>query len=167
MPEPVAEILSHWYHLTEGLQISSKAFYTAIEQAIDRRKLPDVRISRVDHSEGGVFSAKREYLRVRRKEHIFDICAGPFGPGAFFVSWWLGMMPEGCLTVLAPFLARFIKPMTYYKLDTALMFQESVHAAVLEILDKATNAKGLRALSEMERKPILSGLFTRGGLSKG
>ena len=42
MAEQVAEILSHWYHLTEGLQFSSKAFYTAVEQAVERRKLPDV-----------------------------------------------------------------------------------------------------------------------------
>jgi hypothetical protein len=167
MAEKVGEIISHWYHLTEGLQCSSKAFYDAVEQAINRRKLPDVHVSRVDHFEGSLFSSKREYLRVRRKEHIFDICAAPFGPGAFFVSWWLGEMPTGCLAILAPFLSRFLRPITYYKLDTALMFQESVHAAVLEILDGATKAKGLRALSEMDRKPILSGFFSRGGLRKG
>ena len=57
--------------------------------------------------------------------------------------------------------------MTYYRLDTALMFQESVRAAVLEILDGAIKAKGLRALSELDRKPILAGLFSRGGLGKG
>ncbi len=170
MAERVEQILSHWYHLTEGLQVSSKAFYTAVQQAIERRKLPDVRLSRIDHREGGILSARRQYLRVRRKELIFDICAAPFGPGGFFVSWWLGELP-GCLLAAFPGIdwiyARFIKPMTYYRLDTALMFQESVHATVLEILDGATKAKGLRALSEMDRKPILAGLFSRGGLGKG
>lgn len=47
------------------------------------------------------------------------------------------------------------RPTTYYKLDTALMFQESVHAAVLEVLDSLTKTKGLRALTEFERKPIM------------
>ncbi len=47
------------------------------------------------------------------------------------------------------------KPATYYKIDTALMFQSAVHAAVLEVIDELTTAKGLRALSELERKPIL------------
>jgi hypothetical protein len=168
MAEKVAEILSHWYHLTEGLHCSSQAFYTALERAIDNRKLPDVRLSRIDHHEGGILSAKREYLRVRRKELIFDICAAPFGAG-FFVSWWLGELP-GCLLAAIPGVAwiyhRFLKPMTYYRIDTALMFQESVHAAVLEILDGATKAKGLRALSELDRKPIMAGLFSRGGLGK-
>lgn len=167
MAEQVAEILSRWHRLTEGLQVSSQAFYTAVEQAIERRKLPDVRVSRVEHSEGGILSAKRQYLRVCRKEHIFDICAAPFGPAAFFVSWWLGEMPAGCLMAVAPFLARFVQPLTYYKLDTALMFQESIHQAVLEVLEGAIKAKGLRALSEMERKPILSDLFQRGGRSRG
>ncbi|MGA2258806.1 MAG: hypothetical protein ABSG53_29415, partial [Thermoguttaceae bacterium] len=137
---------------------------------LHRRKLPDVRVSRVDHHEGGILSAKREYLRVRRKELIFDICAAPFGPGGFFVSWWLGELP-GCLLaefpLLGPILTRLFKPMTYYRLDTALMFQESVRAAVLEILDGVTKAKGLRALSELDRKPIMAGLFSRGGLGKG
>ena len=46
-------------------------------------------------------------------------------------------------------------PPTFYKLDTALMFQEAVHNAVLEVIDGMTSAKGLRALSDLERKPIL------------
>jgi hypothetical protein len=169
MAEQVAEILSHWHHLIEGLQVSSKAFYAAVEQAIDRRNLPDVRVSRVDHREGGILSAKREYLRVRRKEHIFDICAAPFGLSGFFVSWWLGAMPESIwaqLPLIGWIFTRFLNPITYYKLDTAVMFQESIRAIVLEILDGATKAKGLRAISEIDRKPILTGLFERGGLRK-
>jgi hypothetical protein len=170
VPQNVAEILSHWYHLTEGLQCSSKAFYTAVEQAIGRRQLPNVHICRISHSEGGVFSAQREYLRVQRFEHIFDICAAPFGPSSFFVSWWLGELP-GCALAEFPFLGqiltRLFKPMTYYRLDTALMFQESVREAVLEILDNVIKAKGLRAISETDRKPIMAGLFSRGGVHGG
>jgi len=169
MAEKVAEILSHWYHLTEGLQCSSKAFYTAVEQAIARRQLPGVRLSRVNHSESGILSARREYLRVQRFELIFDICAAPFGPNSFFVSWWLGELP-GCLSAipfLGPILLQLFKPMTYYRLDTALMFQESVREAVLEILDGVIKAKGLRAISELDRKPIMAGLFSRGGVHKG
>jgi hypothetical protein len=41
------------------------------------------------------------------------------------------------------------------------MFQDSVHSAVLEVLDQATEAKGLKALSELERKPLLSDFFKR------
>jgi hypothetical protein len=52
-------------------------------------------------------------------------------------------------------------PTTYYKIDTTLMFQESVHRAVVEVIDQMTQAKGLRALSESERKPILRNIFKR------
>jgi len=72
-------IFSHWYHLIENLQHSSQDFYSSVEKALEQRNLPEIEISRIDHHEGGVFSAKREYLRVDRREHTFDICAAPFG----------------------------------------------------------------------------------------
>lgn len=160
-------ILSHWYNLIEGLQDSSQRFYSSLEEAVKRRQIPDVDISRVDYREGGMFSAKREYLQVRRREHVFDVCAAPFGTG-FFVSWWLGEIPPGGLwrlILMIPFfgqlIVRLFRPQTYYRLDTALMFQESVRLAVLEVIDDITKAKGLRALSELERKPILSSFFKR------
>src|SRR5467141_3180264 len=113
---------------------------------------------------GGVFSAKREYLTVSRMEHTFDICAAPFGNG-FFVSWRLsevttvGTLMLLKIPVLGPALLRVFRPVTYYRWDTALMFQSAVHAAVLEVLDQRTSAQGLRSLSEIERKPILRDLF--------
>jgi hypothetical protein len=76
------------------LQASSLGFYASLEAALDRRRIPDISLWRVDWSEGGIFSAKREYLRVRRKDYLFDVCAAPFGSG-FFVSWWLtGAQPS-------------------------------------------------------------------------
>ncbi len=159
-------VFSHWYQLIENLQASPLEFYKAVEQAIERREVPDAERSRVDWREGGLFSAKREYLRVRRKEFIFDICSAPFGNG-FFVSWWLGEVPSGFLALLAEipvigaFIQRFVRPATYYKLDTAHMFQESVRRAVLDVIDEMTTAKGLRALTELERKPILREFFQR------
>ncbi len=152
-------IISHWYRLIEGLQTSPKDFYASVEHAIVRRQVPDAKSSRVDWREGGLLSAKREYLRVQRREYIFDICGAPFGTG-FFVSWWLGE-PQGCfqaLPIVGPFFARRA---TYYRIDTALMFQSAVHDAVLEVVDELTSAKGLRALSELERKPILREFFQR------
>jgi hypothetical protein len=139
-------------------------FYAQVEAAIDRRQVPDARQERIHWREGGPLSPKREYLRVRRREHVFDICAAPFGNG-FFVSWWLGEF-RGCLAALAeiPWLGLFLqrlRPVTYYRVDTALMFQESVHHAVLEVVDQLTEAKGLRALTEAERKPILREIFRR------
>lgn len=48
---------------------------------------------------------------------------------------------------------KLFAPVTYYKIDTALMFQQAVHNAVVEAIDLATSAKGIRALPEAERIP--------------
>jgi hypothetical protein len=53
------------------------------------------------------------------------------------------------------------KPETYYKVDTMSMFQSVVHAAVVETIDGLTTAKGLRALTEDERKPIMRDFLRR------
>jgi|ERR1041385_1432203 hypothetical protein len=159
-------IFSHWYHLIENMQQSSQQFYTVLEQAVAQRNLSDVKTGKIDYHEGGIFSANREYFRVRRKAHVFDICAAPYGNG-FFVSWWLGEKPSPFwemmlkIPILGPLLFAAVRPETYYKLDTALMFQSSIHQAVLEVLDQTTKTQGLRSLTELERKPILSDLFKR------
>lgn len=205
-------VLSHWYHLLEGLQTSPLEFYGAVEQAIDQRQVPNSSRSRVDWKEAGAFSAKREYLRTTRARHGLDICGAPFGNG-FFVSWWLAeIRPGALLPTIAAFFAitiggnllrvsggytlellglfgafvalgtlmsqgeeewhayllvipvlgslweRIFLGATYYRIDTALMFQEAVHSAILEVLDRLTKVQGVRALTELERKPILRGL---------
>jgi len=148
--------LSHWHVLIEGLQAAPKEFYTSVEAAIAKRLIPGASLSRLDWPEGGILSAKREYLRVSRKPYLFDICGAPFGTG-FFVSWWLNES-FGCLAAL-PGLERFFRRSTYYRVDTALMFQEAVSKAVVDVVDGMTEAKGLRMLSELERKPILRDLL--------
>jgi len=164
MARKVSLIISHWYHLIEGLQDSTQRFYTTLEQVIDARQMEKLDISRIDYREGSILSDKREYFRVRRKDHIFDICAAPFG-NSFFVSWWLGesLGPLWTLILKIPILGvlllKLCRPETYYRFDTALMFQSSVHSAVMEVIDQTTNAKGIRSLTESERKPILSSLF--------
>jgi hypothetical protein len=164
MARKVSLILSHWYHLFENLQESSQRFYSLLEEAIDKRQVEKLDLSRVDYREGGIFSDKREYFRVRRHEHIFDVCAAPFGNG-YFVSWWLGesMGPFWTMLLKIPLiggmLVRMFRPTTYYRHDSALMFQQSVHHSVLEVVDQITKGVGIRALSESEKKPILSSFF--------
>jgi hypothetical protein len=209
-----ANVISHWCHLIENFQTSSLAFYESVETAVQSRAVPETNRARIEHQEGGLASAKREYLRIHRGKHAFDICAAPFGSG-FFVSWWFTEPPlrfaflytlgfffglvialdiafvvgaaigaamglgafvggscaalvgvpallwllgnamrqgriGGESTVLAMPLVgsiyeRMFAPATYYAVDTALMFQESVHNAVLEVVDCVTANKGVRA----------------------
>lgn len=205
-----AEVLSHWSLLIEGFETSALGFYTEVEEAVTRREIPDVELSRVDWKEGGVASAKREYLRVRRGQLVFDICASPFG-NAYFFSWWMARIGKGNALLWAAallfgslFILRFlwqaggffgvlfglaisplallglckfiqddpamedwvletpwlgglyeriIQPSTYYKRDTATMFQESVRRAVMEVIGGLREEKGLRALSDNEERP--------------
>lgn len=163
MPQESNEIIAHWYTLIEDFHTSSQLFYERVTTAIERRNIPGASISRFQWSESGLFSAKREYLRVTRKEYFFDICAAPFGTG-FFVSSWLTQTPRGCLYTMMmqiPVLnviAYLLSPTyTHYKIDTALMFQSATHSAVLEVVDSITASKGVRQLSEGERKPLLKG----------
>jgi hypothetical protein len=159
-------VLSHWYKGFDDWQESVQRVYTAVEEEITRRKIPDVRTARIFYREGGILSAKREYLRVRRREHIFDICAAPFGTG-FFFSWWLGETPGLFwrlilwIPIIGRILLRLFRPETYYRLDTALMFQSAVHSAVLSTIGQLTEGKGVKVLSEEEKKPIMSELFNR------
>jgi hypothetical protein len=63
----------------------------------------------------------------------------------------------------SPFLGGLYKAVigrdTYYKIDTMLMFQAAVKAAVLEAVDGLTTAQNLRPLSDEERKPVMLDLF--------
>ena len=155
MAKTPTSILAHWNVLIEGLQASPLEFYAQVEQALERRQIPAAKRSRVDWREGGLMSAKREYLRVQRYEHVIDICGAPFGAG-FFVSWWLGEY-RGCLARLAdnPWIGWLAKPVTYYRIDTANMFRTAVEAAVQEVIGEISEAKGIRQLTPEERKPML------------
>jgi hypothetical protein len=103
MARPAAvEPVSNWHKLFNNFQASPQEFFTAVEQAISKRSIPDVEISRVEWRESGLASAWREYLRVSRGTFVFDICAAPFGT-SFFFSWWfaVGRRSSGAATIAA------------------------------------------------------------------
>jgi len=78
------EVIEHWYSLVAGQQFSSDEIYESIEGEIAAQKVPGLGISRVDLSEGGILSDKREYLRMQRERLRFDVCAAPVGVNYFF-----------------------------------------------------------------------------------
>jgi hypothetical protein len=55
----------------------------------------------------------------------------------------------------------FFSPATYYRYDTALMFRDSAHNAVLEVVDGALAEKGLRALAPEDRTHVMRSLVGR------
>ena len=78
------EVLHYWHERVENFHTSPQDFYAAIEKTLKERKVPGLDVSRVEFAEGGLLSAKREYLRLTRERLIFDICAAPFGTSFFF-----------------------------------------------------------------------------------
>lgn len=160
------EVISHWSTLIEDFQTSPQQFYAELTKAIQKRQMPNARIDRITFKESHLLSAKREYLRISCKnDFYFAVCGAPFGTG-FFVSWWLLEPPDGCLASLfAPFpvlsaIAKaLVKPWTYYRIDTATMFQTMTHQAVLEVVDSIISFQGIKALPEAERKPIMREFF--------
>jgi len=189
------DALGHWSKLCEGLQASPLEFYKQVEAAVGNRSIPDTVIERVEYREGGALSGVRQYLRIRRRREVFDVCGAPFANG-FFFSWWFAELKPALpsivtilivfgymavlggfmekvgtfagpallvlfvpLILLLPFIGwlyeRLFHPVTYYRIDTSQMFQQSVQNAVMEVIDQVTAGKGFKQLTEAERKPIM------------
>jgi hypothetical protein len=210
-------VYSHWCHLFPNMVSPPSEFYSLLEKALEQRKIPKVEISRIYHKEGGLLSAKREYLRMCFDRLVFDVCGAPFGVGFFVSSWftelplinplailaslaglvmlfmifvqffgfWLGVsllalgaaflgwhqrvaignfladLDSSLLKIpwIGPLYRSFFRRTTYYRIDTTLMYQEAVHAAVMQAVDDFTRAQGIKPLTEMERKPILKHIY--------
>jgi hypothetical protein len=63
------------------------------------------------------------------------------------------------MPVLGPIYYRLFKPATYYSSDTRIMFQESIHRAMVETIGEIRTARGLRALSQDEARPAMRDLL--------
>jgi len=81
---PREEVHKHWYCPVDNFEFGSNDFYQRIERELAARKVPGLDMARVEFSEGGLLSDKREYLRLKRERLVFDICAAPFGTSYFF-----------------------------------------------------------------------------------
>lgn len=91
------EVLNHWIAFAENFSLSPQEFYRALEETLAAHNIPGLTVLQEDHSEGGLFSGKRVYLRMIRERLAFDMCAAPFGTDYFF----------SCRTVYSPASVRF------------------------------------------------------------
>ncbi|OQP49835.1 hypothetical protein [Niastella populi] len=149
----------HWLQPFNLLHLSSNDFYGFLENYIRDMKLPDVKVRRVTHPEGGMLSSNREYLRVSRKEHVFDICAAPFGH-AFFISYWqvdtstVIRKLVRAIPKIGPLLELAIFGKTYYQMDSEAMFKEFVDAILKEVVELVSKEHGTRGHKELEGNAI-------------
>ncbi len=84
----VNNAISSWHTLIDDFSASGKDFFSSVEDAVKAREVPDIEFSRLLFKEGGLASAKREYLRIERGKVAFDLTAFPYGTGMYF-GWWL------------------------------------------------------------------------------
>lgn len=79
-----AEVFHHWVATVLGIHFSAQELYAKVETEVRARQWPGVQFMRVLHTEAGILSHKREYLRVVRQRQVFDLCAASFGKDYFF-----------------------------------------------------------------------------------
>lgn len=63
--------------------------------------------------------------------------------------------------VIAEIYERHLRKVTYYRIDSMLMYEQAVHAAVMEVLDEVTSEQGVASLSEADRKPIMRDVYAK------
>ncbi|MBS1594072.1 MAG: hypothetical protein JST90_07090 [Bacteroidetes bacterium] len=143
----------HWQHTFDGLSFSAEEFYQAVQAAITKREIPDIRFSRVNYSQKGLFSDKREYLHIEKGEFIYDVCAAPYGTG-FFVSMWFAQRPSVTkkLGRKVKALEAIVDSQSYYTIDTNAMIHGAIQSGFHEAIEEMTVSKGVRQLSNAELK---------------
>ncbi len=96
----------------------------------------------------------------------FVILVAGLGVAGYLVSGPMDFMRSALLVLDVLFILGviglgFVRPIlfpprpTFYRVDTASMFYTAVHAEVIAAVDQLTTAKGVRALSAEDRKPIM------------
>lgn len=152
-------IQSRW-QTTFPFSFSTKEFYDLITQKIKDTEIEHINISTVKYYGHHVlFSPHRVYLLVRRGDHMFLICAAPFGK-EFFVSWWMGepidfikdLIPR--IPKIGPALAVWMYQKTFYRMDTDSMFINCIKNCVNEAVEQVANDQGIRNIKEYVQPPV-------------
>ncbi len=162
----IPTLQGHWNTLIDEFQYSTQDFYEQLTKELESHGVDNIKIINKDLSTGGTLSTKRLYLRVSWKNYTYDCCCCPFGNGTF-VSWWLFSERTGFelliskIPIIGNYLVKVFFPTTYYTIDTSSMFMTYAQSSVQKVIDNITKEKGIRSLSEADKKPILRNIFER------
>lgn len=156
MAVPITHVLSHFGQAFSFCSMSANEFYSLVEKIVITHEFPDVRIKRVNNKEGGMLSSSREYLRIKHKELVYEICAMQFGKD-FCITAWLYDIESGLNTLFkytwaGNYLSNRAKKRTFYQADQEAMFKFCVHNSLLEAIDSMTSSQGLRKMTDAERQ---------------
>lgn len=157
---------AHWNTLIDEFDYSTKDFYEKLTEELKSHGIEKISITSKLISTGNAMSRKRLYLRVSWKNYTYDCCCAPYGKGTF-ISWWMYSKKTGfeLLVSKIPFvggyLVRAFFPVTYYTVDTSSMFMTYAQSSVVKVIDDITKEKGVRSLTEADKKPIMRDIFNR------
>jgi hypothetical protein len=146
---------SHNYFHFEDFQLSAQDFYKTVEEIIKERAFPDVDTSIKQLRVGGFFSAERDYLVIRGGDHIFYVCAAPFGKN-FFISYFL---KEKEVWAMEAFFTRIFggpPNKSFYEIDSEAMFLAGIKSALMKAINTVTESRGGRKLQVHELIPQLT-----------
>lgn len=153
MSKQISNIIDGWNKFSSDFFCTSEEFYSKVEQLLRDQEIPDLKMKRVDISEStGMFSDKREYLRITRKDLTYDVGLAPFGK-CIFISCWFGENIGTGVSLLdtIPIIGKVSqilhdrkKAQTYFQADSQAIFKSAVTHAINEAIDYFQAFKGQR-----------------------
>lgn len=160
--------VSYWQTTVQGLDEEPNVFFGQVFQALKEGLASrDVQLSGMGfgptklfetHS---VFSSRPLYLEARYKHLSYYLYLGQTPTGLFLSSRSYNkfVKGEGGKGILSYAALKYFQRQTMFQYDAAIIFQESVHAIVLQVLDSYIQEKKLKPLEEYERRPILHAFY--------
>lgn len=161
-----ASVLSYWHVLLQELNYSAQDFYNTLKEQLEEENIEGLSFSTENIAMGGLLSRQRNYVRISYGDYQYIVCASPYGK-SFFVSYRMSHEVEwgerivSNIPWIGPFLMKTFYPMTYFRIDTANMFQLLMHEAITSMIDDILKGNELERLSDQQRTPQMENVFAR------
>lgn len=171
----VADRVAYWHQTVAGLDETPEKFYAQVHQALrEGLQLRDISLSGFGFGPKhlfearSVFSERPLYLSVRYKHLTYYLYTGQTPAGLFISTWLYNRKMSGFGTHLTPFQIpalqfHYFGRQSLFQYDATLMFFESVHAVVLDVLDRYVEEQKLKPLEDFERRPVLHAFYGGAG----
>jgi len=162
--------VAYWHQTIPGLDETPDRFYAQVYQALkDSLQIRHIALTGFGfgptHLFAGrhIFTERPIYLEARYGHLRYYLYVGQT-PAGFFISTWLYskyVVGDDKPTVL-PAGFRYFARQSLFQYDATLMFNESVHSIVMEVLDRYIAEQELTPLTEAQRCPVMHAFYGRG-----
>lgn len=159
-------IESHWSTIFNNFKYSPSSFYALLKKKLEEKNINGLIVSTTTLKEKSIFSSNRLYLKIVKDNLEYYICCSPFSGCTFFSSWLLLNKSRSEIIIsqipfIGNYLAKKLFPKTFYTHDTTEIIMGFIHESMMSVIDDITKEKGIRKLTDIERKPIMKDLFKR------